>query len=112
MISPLCEDATNINYFVATNTGYPDHYGIYASSTGTNISDFTLVFEETAGGGKHQGSGQRASMTNGGGTRDMSAWIEKSIDLPAGTKYVAFRHYDSDDMNYLFIDDVTITMER
>ena len=106
MISPMVEGATTLQYYVATNTGYPDHYGIYASTTGTNISDFTLVFQETAGA---KGTpGVKSSMTKAG-TRDMSAWIEKNIDLPAGTKYVAFRHWDSYDMNYLFIDDVTIS---
>jgi len=107
MISPLCDGATNVTYYVATNTAYPDHYGVYASSTGTNASDFTLVFEETAG--SKGGNGTRSSMTQAG-TRDMSDWMAKNVDLPAGTKYVAFRHWNSDDMNYLFIDDVTITM--
>ena len=105
MISPMVEGATNIQYYVATNTAYPDHYGVYASSTGTNTSDFTLVFEETAG--SKGGNGVKSSMTQGS-SREMSAWMEKNIDLPAGTKYVAFRHWNSYDMNYLFIDDVTI----
>lgn len=105
MISPMVEGATSIQYYVATNTAYPDHYGIYASSTGTSTSDFTLVFEETAG--SKGGNGVKSSMTQGS-SREMSAWIEKNIELPAGTKYVAFRHWNSDDMNYLFIDDVTI----
>jgi hypothetical protein len=105
MISPMVDGATSIQYYVATNTAYPDHYGIYASSTGTNTSDFTLVFEETAG--SKGGNGVKSSMTQGS-SREMSAWMEKNIELPAGTKYVAFRHWNSDDMNYLFIDDVTI----
>ena len=108
MISPLCEGATSITYYVATNTGYPDHYGVIASSTGTNASDFTVVFEETAGSKGYGGA--KSSMTFNGGTRDMSAWAEKTVQLPAGTKYVGFRHWNSYDMNYLFIDDVTITM--
>ena len=109
MISPLSEGASSINYFVATNTGYPDHYGIVVSSTGTNASDFTVVFEETAGS-KGVIGGAKSTSTLNGGTREMSAWIEKTVDLPAGTKYVGFRHWNSYDMNYLFIDDVTITM--
>lgn len=90
MISPLVEGATKINYYVTVNKHYPDHYGIAVSSTGTDPGDFSVVFEETV-----QGTG----------------WIEKDVELPEGTKYVAFRHYDSDDMNYLFIDDVTISAE-
>jgi hypothetical protein len=106
MISPMVDGATSIQYYVATNTAYPDHYGVYASSTGTATSNFTLVFEETAA--SKSGNGTRSSMTQAG-TREMSAWMEKNIELPAGTKYVAFRHWNSDDMNYLFIDDVTIS---
>ena len=109
MVSPLVEGATSIEYYVATNTGYPDHYGIFASSTGTSAGNFTLVFEETAGS---KGTAGVKSSTTRPGTRDMSAWIEKTVELPAGTKYVAFRHYDSYDMNYLFIDDVTIYGSR
>ena len=105
MISPMVEGAASIQYYVATNTAYPDHYGIYASSTGTNTSDFTLVFEETPG--TKGGNGTRSSMTQAG-TRAMSDWMERNVDLPAGTKYVAFRHWNSYDNNYLFIDDVTI----
>ena len=88
MVSPLVEGATKINYFVAVNADFPDHYGVAVSSTGTDPSDFTVVFEET--------------VLDAG-------WIEKNVELPAGTKYVAFRHYDSDDKNFLLIDDVYIT---
>ena len=110
MISPEVVGATNVHYYVATNTGYPDHYAIMASSTGTNISDFTLVFEEDAYRGG--GNGVKATMAPGNTSRAMSDWAEKTVELPAGTKYVAFRHYDSYDMNYLFIDDVTINTTR
>ncbi len=106
MISPMVAGAISLQYYVATNTSYPDHYGIYASSTGTSTSDFTLVFEETPG--TRGGNGTRSSMTQAG-TRAFSDWMVRNITLPAGTKYVAFRHWNSGDMNYLFIDDVTIT---
>jgi len=108
MISPLVEGATSIEYYVATNTGYPDHYGIFVSSTGTNAGDFTEVFSETAPIAKGNGTAVKSSMINGGGTRDLSPWTLRNIDVPTGTKYIAFRHYDSYDMNYLFIDDVVI----
>ena len=108
MISPLVDGATSITYYVSTNTAYPDHYAVMASSTGTAISNFTTVFEEDAYRGA--GNGTKSSMTQAG-TRAMSDWTEKTVSLPAGTKYVAFRHFDSDDMNYLFIDDVTIVGE-
>ena len=107
MISPEVAGATSITYYVATNTAYPDHYGIFASTTGTNISDFTLVMEETAPASKGNANGTRVSKTDEG-NRAMGAWVERTVALPAGTKYVAFRHYNSYDMNFLFIDDVTI----
>ena len=109
MISPEVAGATSVSYYVATNTGYPDHYAIMASSTGTNISDFTMVFEEDAPIAKGVTGNAVKSSIAGGGHREMSPWTGRTIELPAGTKYVAFRHYNSYDMNYLFIDDVTIT---
>ena len=105
MISPLVEGATSINYLVATNDAYPDHYGIFASSTGTNISDFSLVFEENAGSAKYT---DKERYSTKGGVKALSTWAEKTVNLPFGTKYVAFRHFNSGDMNYLFVDDVTI----
>jgi hypothetical protein len=107
MISPEVVGATSVTYYVATNTGYPDHYAIMASSTGTNTSDFSLVFEEDVPIGKGTASNVRSSIA-GGGHREMSPWTARTVQLPAGTKYVAFRHYNSYDMNYLFVDDVTV----
>lgn len=112
MISPLCQNATNIQYYVATNTGYPDHYAVMASSTGTNPNDFTIVFEETAPVSKCKDDGVKTQMRKNDKSRDMSPWTERNINLPSGTKYVAYRHFNSYNMNYIFIDDVTITMER
>lgn len=112
MISPLVEGATSLHYYVATNSAYPDHYGVYASTTGIDTTDFVLLFEETAGNSKGGVKGAARSSKTQAGTREMSSWIEKTITLPAGTKYVAFRHWNSDDMNYLFIDDVTIYGEE
>lgn len=87
LVSPLVEGAKGIHYYVLVNADYPDHYGIAVSSTGTNPSDFTMVFDEIVSG---------------------TGWIEKEVELPGGTQYVAFRHYESDDNNFLFVDDVTI----
>lgn len=91
MVSPLVEGAFKINYFVVVNVDFPDHYGIAVSSTGTDPSDFTMVFDELVLYGSSGG------------------WFEKEVELPVGTKYVAFRHYNSDDNNFLLIDDVVIT---
>ena len=105
MISPLVEGAASIEYYVNTNASYPDHYAVMASSTGTNASDFSIVFEETAPGSRSGNYAPANNVTRGGYRGD---WISRTIELPEGTKYVAFRHFNSYDMNYLFIDDVTI----
>lgn len=107
MISPLVEGATHVHYYVATNTTFPDYYGLFASTTGIDTSDFILVFDEVAYNGDANGDGGRYTLGEGGG-RPQSEWFEKNIELPEGTKYVAFRHFNSPNKNYLLIDDVTI----
>ena len=94
LISPLLSDAAELNYWFAMNTAYPEHYQVVASTTGNDIADFTeVVIDETPEGIE---------------TRSMSKWYERTLPLPAGTKYVAFRHCDSSDGNYFFIDNVRI----
>ena len=108
MISPLVDGAVAVQYYVATNDLYPDHYAIMASSTGNAVSDFTLVFEETVPTSKEDGKGVRSTTTSVD-DRGLTPWIERNITLPAGTKYVAFRHYNSYNNNFLYVDDVTIS---
>ena len=109
MISPLVEGASSVTYYVSTNNDYPDFYHVMASSTGIATSDFTSVFSETAPTDAKGGTAQRYSKSgSNGGNRFNSSWAERTIELPAGTKYVAFRHVDSD-ANFLLIDDVTIS---
>ena len=112
MISPLVEGADLIRYYVATNVSYPDTYSIMVSSTGTELNDFTTVFTEAAPAEKKEGGHGLKAASSGGNRSDatVSPWTERVIALPAGTKYVAFRHVDYD-MNFLFIDDVTIYEE-
>ena len=107
MISPDVTGATSIQYYVSSNEYSPDHYAIMASKTGTNIGDFTVVFEETVPGYKKEAKNEKAKNT----LKNMRAipWAVRNIALPAGTKYVAFRHYNSQNKNYLIIDDVVIT---
>jgi len=92
MITPLVEGAASVRYFVSTSPLYPDHYGIMASTTGNALTDFNVVFEEIVPVEE----------------KDATPWLQRDIPLPQGTKYVAFRHYESDDQNYLLIDDVKI----
>ena len=68
-----------------------DHYGVYVSTTGTNPSDFTLLFEETLTSAEY-------------------AWSQRTIEIPqTGTCYIAFRHFDSNDVYILCIDDIEVS---
>ena len=96
LISPEKSNASSIHYFVAGNYSYRDHYGVYASTTGNSIYDFSLVYEETIPSAKV----------------NMTSWYERTVELPEGTKYVAFRHFNSYDMYFLLLDDITIIDEN
>ncbi len=97
-----------LTYWVsAQDANYPaDHYGVFVSTTGNNASDFgdNPLFEETLTA-KHVGpKGPR-------GTNDMGTWYQRTVELPSGTKYVAFRHFNCTDQFKINIDDVEITDE-
>ena len=97
LISPLLSDAAELNYWFAMHVNYPDHYQVLASTTGNDIADFTemLIDEKPEGLVKI-------------GSENQSIWYERTLPLPAGTKYVAFRHCNSKDNNYILIDNVRI----
>lgn len=105
LITPLVEGAGVVNYFIAAqDAAWPaEHYGVYASSTGTNVADFTVVFEETM-----TAKGVRATDAPRG-SRAQGTWYERTVNLPAGTKYIAFRHFDCSDYFWLNLDDVTVS---
>lgn len=105
LITPLVEGATSINYWVCAqhNSWSAEHYAVMASTTGTNAADFTIVFQETMTG--------KGAIPQGEKSKDSpkaSTWYERTIQLPAGTKYIAFRHYNCTDQWWLNIDDVTV----
>ncbi len=115
LITPLVEGATSITYWVSgQDAAYAaEKYQVLASSTGTAVADFTSVFEETmtakdrgvslVGEGKY-----RQSNTPQRGAKAQGTWYERTVELPAGTKYIAFRHFGTSDMYWLNIDDVTV----
>ena len=89
LITPLVAGATSVKYYFTVSETYPtEHYAVMASTTGKAIGDFTIIFEETA--------------------TSASDWTERIVDLPAGTKYVAFRHYNSTNQHCILLDDITI----
>ena len=82
-----------LEYYVAImNDNYPgDHYGVFISTTGTEFSDFTRIFDESL------------NLTN-------TDWVFRSIDLSAysGDVYIAFRHYNSYNFWSFKLDEVTV----
>lgn len=103
LITPLVKGATSISYRVSVqDIYYPnERYAVMVSSTGTAASDFTTVFEEKMAGKGNLSENER-------GARIQGTWYERNIELPAGIKYVAFRHYNSSDEYWLNLDDITI----
>lgn len=92
LITHILEGAKSVKYWVSVHDPmWPsDHYAIMASTTGTDIEDFEIIFEETM-------------TAKYGGT-----WYERTINLPEGTKYIAWRHYNCTDVYILRLDDVTV----
>lgn len=95
LITPALElpnGSIELKYWVsAIDVTYSqDHYEVMVSTTGTNVSDFTSIFEETL-------------TTN--------VWGERIISLNAysgQTIYIAFVHNESHDVYIMRIDDISI----
>lgn len=71
-----------------------DHYGVYISTTSaTDTSTFTLLFEETLIGDHYQ-------------------WTQRTKDLnnyDNNTVYIAFRHFNCSNQGYVILDNVVVT---
>ncbi|MBP1644858.1 MAG: putative hemagglutinin [Bacteroidetes bacterium] len=97
LITPQISLETNasLKYYVCSSPTYPaEHYGVYISTTGTNSSDFTLLFEET--------------LTAANPNR---TWLERNIDLSAYNNqqvYIAWRHFNCSDEQSLDLDDISV----
>ncbi|MDD4634315.1 MAG: choice-of-anchor J domain-containing protein [Bacteroidales bacterium] len=105
LITPVLDGPGSVNYWVnAQDAAYAyEHYGVYASTSGTNPGDFTLLFEETMTAKGEKYAGLR------GGSKEQGAWYERTVEnIPSGTKYIAFRHFNCTDAFWLNLDDVTI----
>ncbi|WP_116680108.1 DUF2436 domain-containing protein, partial [Porphyromonas loveana] len=81
-----------------------EHYAVYASSTGNEAANFTNALLEETLTAKTVVTAPEAIR----GSRAQGTWYQKTVQLPAGTKYVAFRHFDCTDMFWLNLDDVKI----
>lgn len=93
----------------AQDASWPeDHYAVYASTSGNEVADFTeLLFEETVAA--KSGSYSDKSLVSKGEAKVQGTWRNRVVELPAGTNYVAFRHFNSVNVFWLLIDDVRIT---
>ncbi len=109
LISPDVSGATNFTYKVASSDDYPaERYAIMVSTSGTAAADFTAVFTETLTG-QAKGNGEKVSSTTSSTANIRSNWFDRSVELPEGTKYVAIRHFETNNENYLFMDDFVFT---
>jgi hypothetical protein len=90
-------NSTQISWWVKTvDAAYSnDHYGVYISTTGTNPSDFSLLYEKTLS----------SSYANN--------WTKETITTTLGGTncYIAFRHFNSNDVYIFCIDDVEVSTE-
>lgn len=97
LVSPKLAITANNHYVTfyasALDESYPaDHFGLAASTTGTNASDFTMLQEWTM-------------------TAKQGGWHEYSVDLNSyvGQEvYIAIRHFNSQDNFCLCVDDVFV----
>ena len=89
LITPKVRLDGTLKYWVRDSGNYHDHYDVYVSTTGKDISDFQLLYAPGS-----------ASET----------WTQVTVDLNTfggQMGYIAFRHKDFDN-EYLMIDDVSI----
>ncbi len=99
LISPILEDAKLLEYWVS-NQDAParEYYAVCSSTTGNETSDFSIIFEELTPSKSKQ-------------DKNPGEWYKRSILLPEGSKYIAFRHFDSTDQFWLNIDEVVVKSE-
>ena len=84
-----------LNYFVSGQDPeyYSEHYGVFISTTTNDISEFSLLFNETL---------------------PSYGWLEREVDLSiyAGMDvYIAFRHYESLPNVFLKLDTISLTFD-
>lgn len=98
LISPQIQDlgGTLKYYIMDDGNNYQENYRIYVSTSGKNISDFTPVTDDML-------------------SPNSKEWTEVSIDLSSykgQAGYIAFRHYNCTDKDFMFIDAITLTTKQ
>jgi hypothetical protein len=119
LIAPAVQLRTNsaLTYYVgAQDANWPnEHYGVYISTTGTDINSFSLLYEETmtaSPGYQVNGPVSEDAFRSDGPQYVQGAWYERNIDLSAYAGqmvYIAFRHFNTVDKFRLNLDDVKVT---
>lgn len=94
LISPQIENLGGMLHYYMMDDGsdYPETYRIYVSTTDTDINSFTPVTDDML-------------------TPNSAAWTKLSVDLSAfegQSGYIAFRHYNCTDKDFMFIDAISI----
>jgi M6 family metalloprotease-like protein len=112
----LTDNNTLTYWFSAQNDTYADeHYGVYISTTDTELNSFTLLHDETISGSPanfskvHQAPTVKSAIDEP--QKAQGKWYQRGIDLSAyagQTVYLAFRHYDCYDQWALNIDDIAV----
>lgn len=88
---------------VASNEDPNEHYSVVASMDSPSLDNFqTVLFEETMVAKKEMAAN---------GKLGPGSWYERKVILPSGTKYIAFRHFNSSNQFWLKLDNVKITNE-
>ena len=102
LVSPEVKGAVRVTFFAcAQDESYSnEHFAICASTTGKEAGDFKIIQEWTISELPTSAPGKRL--------KDQTAWKLFDVNLPEGTKYIAFRHYNSTDQYCVNIDDVTV----
>ncbi len=91
-VLPNTTEGLTFTWWESTNANYPDHYSVSVSTTTNDTAAFTTVVHPYAAAA--------------------GEWTIQSVDLSAYAGqniYIAFHHVDYD-ANYLFIDDITLSL--
>lgn len=98
----LEKEATLSFWISSHNAAYPEEkWAVYASSEGASAEDFKEALLEGTLTAKSMKPANKNASRQG-------EWYHKEVSLPAGTKYVAFRHFDCSDLFAIGLDDIKI----
>ncbi|MDR0748609.1 MAG: choice-of-anchor J domain-containing protein [Tannerellaceae bacterium] len=102
-----------LRYYVNNIAPYPEHYGVYISTSDDVPGTFEPLREQTLASPPAQPVVKPALKTVKPGAPQYAqgVWEERTIDLSAyagQTVYLAFRHFDTEDQFLLMLDNVKV----